>query len=223
MLEDGIHSLAYGHKDVQQTLEADHHPPGVFDKILTIKEAKRLGLLWERRPRLLRELGYDPAIQQEETEEDAIDAGDAIRGRVAELVNQVPNQPYQFLPNEDREQDPPSSPTTTRKKDHHQPKYRRLQLAADCDQEEAHEVDTSFESSDEEEASAPINSSRRNDGSSRKRKAPRLVDEFFEEEAAEDETQSNSEEEQAETNLESRMDQSLDDSFLGEDEEFESD
>ena len=97
MLEDGIHSLAYGHKAVQQTLEADHNPPGVFDKILTIKEAKRLGLLWERRPRLLRELGYDPAIQQEETEEEAIDAGDAIRGRVADLVNQVPIQPYQFV------------------------------------------------------------------------------------------------------------------------------
>ena len=75
MLEDGIHSLTYGHKDDQQRLEADHNTPGIFDKILTIKEAKRLGLLWERRPRLVRELGYDPAIQQEETEEDAIDAG----------------------------------------------------------------------------------------------------------------------------------------------------
>ena len=223
MLEDGIHSLAYGHKDVQQTLEADHNPPGVFDKILTSKEAKRLGLFWERRPRLLRELGYGPAIQQEETDEDAIDAGDAIRGRVAARVNQVPNQPFQFLPNEDRQHDPPSSPSTTRKKDHHQPKYRRLQLAADSEQEESHQVDTSFESSEEEQASALINSSRRNESSSRKRKGHRLVDEFFEEEAAEDETQSNSEEEQSERNLDSRMDQSLDDSFLGEDEEFESD
>ncbi len=223
MLEDGIHSLAYGHKDVQQTLDADHNPPGVFDKILTIKEAKRLGLLWERRPRLVRELGYDPAIQQEESEEDAIDAGDAIRGRVADLVNQVPNQTYHFLQNEYRQQDPASSATTTRKKYPHQPKYRRLQLAADSEQEESHQVDTSFESSEEEEASALLKSSRRNESSSRKRKGHRLLDEFFEEEAAEDETQSNSEEEQSEINLDSRMEQSLDDSFLVADDDFESD
>ena len=171
----------------------------------------------------MRELGYDPAIQQEETEEDAIDAGDAIRGRVADLVNQIPNQPYQFLPNEDRQHDRPCSTTATRKKDPHQPKYRRLQLAADSDKEESQQLDTFFESRKGEEASALNKSSRRNEGSSRKRKGPRLVDEFFEEEAAEDETQSNSEEEQSETNLDSRMDQSLDDSFLVEDGEFESD
>ena len=71
LLPDGIHTLAYGHKDVQQTLEADHDPPSFDGQVIPRKEATRLGLHWQRRWRCVLELRYDPAIQGEETEEDA--------------------------------------------------------------------------------------------------------------------------------------------------------
>ena len=74
MLPDGIHTLAYGHKDVQQTLEADHDPPSFDDQIIQRKEATRLGLHWQRRWRCVLELGCDPAIPVEEPEEEAIAA-----------------------------------------------------------------------------------------------------------------------------------------------------
>ena len=68
MLPDGIHTQAYGHKDVQQTLEADHDPPSFDDQVIPSKEATRLAIHWQRRRRCLLEIGYDPAIHEEETE-----------------------------------------------------------------------------------------------------------------------------------------------------------
>ena len=102
MLEDDIRTLAYGHKDVAQRLEADHDPPSVFDQFIPSKEAKRLGMHWQRRARCVKEIGYDPALQVEDTEEDASAARDTMRERVADMINQIPDPEYQFMPQDDR-------------------------------------------------------------------------------------------------------------------------
>ena len=124
MLPDGIHTLAYGHKDVQQTLEADHDPPSFDDQIIPMKEATRLGLRWQRRRRCVLELCYDPAIQVEETEEDARAARTTLRGRVADLINQIPNHKYRFLPNENQK----TSSEDARERSRPATKFRRIQF-----------------------------------------------------------------------------------------------
>ncbi len=69
-----------------------------------------------------------------------------MRGRVADLINQIPNHKDQFLPNERRQ------PAT---------KYRRVQLGADSDTEEQRTQASSSASSDEEETSERTSSSRK--------------------------------------------------------------
>ena len=157
MLPDGIHTLAYGHKDVQQTLEADHDPPSFDDQVIPRKEATRLGLHWQRRHRLVLELRFDPTAQVEETEEDARAARKKMRGRVADLINQIPNQKYQFLPNENEKT------ISANAKERRRPatKYRRVQLGADSDTEEQLTQASSSASSDEEEITERSCSSRK--------------------------------------------------------------
>ena len=146
MLRDGIHTLAYGHKDVQQTLEADHDPPSFDDQVIQRKEATRLGLHWQRRWRWVLELGYDPAIQGEETEEDATAARKTMRGRVADLINHIPDHKYKFLPNENQK----AISADARESREPAKKYRRVQLGADSDMEEQLTKASSSDSSDEE-------------------------------------------------------------------------
>ena len=157
MLPDGIHTLAYGHKDVQQTLEADHDPPSFDDQVIPRKEATRLGLHWQRRGRCVRELGYDPAIQVEETEEDATAARAKMRERVADLINQIPGYKYHFLPNENQKE----ISADARERREPAKKYRRVQLGADSDMEEQLTQASSSASSDEEEITERTISSRK--------------------------------------------------------------
>ncbi len=190
MLEDGIHTLAYGHKDVEQTLEADHDPPTVFDQVLPSKESKRVGLLWERRRRCVIEVGYDPAIQVEESEEDSTAARHTMRARVAGLVNQIPDHEYQFLPNEDQTRKANSS--KARQRTRPGKKYRRVQLGAGSDVEDEFTQESSLPSSDEEETADRTTLSPNKCGSSRKRRDREQAAAFFDEEAEEDGSASDS-------------------------------
>ena len=142
---------------MQQTLEADHDPPSFDDQVIPRKEATRLGLHWQRRHRCVLELGYDPAIQVEETEEDARAARTTMRGRVADLINQIPDHKYQFMPNENEKA------ISANAKERRRPatKYRRVQLGAESDTEDQPTHASSLASSDEEEITERSCSSRK--------------------------------------------------------------
>ena len=82
-----------------------------------------------------------------------------MRGRVADLINQIPDHKYGFLPNEDRT--PKSITANARKGPGPSNKYRRVQVASDSDTEEQLSPPSSLDSTDEEETSERSSSSRK--------------------------------------------------------------
>jgi len=102
LLDDGFNTLAYGHKDITERVIQDHiRNPGA-DLVLANKEARELGLVWGRRKGALKRLGYDPAVRNEESDDDALQAGRDMRARMTQMLNRVDEVPDRLLPQEDR-------------------------------------------------------------------------------------------------------------------------
>ncbi len=102
LLEDGINSLAYGHKDITgEVEEVQINNPGA-DQILSDIEARRMGLLWSRRRGAINHIGFDPSEIREESENHAIAAGRDMRSRLRALMSVVPDEPDRLIPQEDR-------------------------------------------------------------------------------------------------------------------------
>ena len=102
LLEDGINTLAFGHKDITHDVEeVEITNPGA-DQIMSDKEARRVGLLWSRRPGAVNRIGFDPANEREESDEAALGAGRDMRSHLRALINQVDAVPDRPIPQEDR-------------------------------------------------------------------------------------------------------------------------
>ena len=102
LLDDGINSLAYGHKDITGDVdEVEINNPG-SDQILSDIEARRMGLLWSRRRGAINHIGFDPSEIREESENNAIAAGRDMRSRLRALMSIVPEEPDRLIPQEDR-------------------------------------------------------------------------------------------------------------------------
>ena len=102
LLDDGINSLAYGHKDIRGDVdEVEINNPG-SDQILSYIEARRMGLLCSRRRGAINHIGFHPSEIREESENNAIAAGCDKRSRLRDLMSIVPDEPDRLIPQEDR-------------------------------------------------------------------------------------------------------------------------
>ena len=68
------------------------------EKVITEKEARRVGLLWKRSNTIAKRLGCDPAERVEETEEEALEAGKRMGVGIQNLLSQVPDLPDRYIP-----------------------------------------------------------------------------------------------------------------------------
>ena len=68
------------------------------EKVITEKEARRVGLLWKRSNTIAKRLGYDPAERVEETQEEALEAGKRMGTGIQNLLAQVPDLPDRYIP-----------------------------------------------------------------------------------------------------------------------------
>ena len=75
LLEDGIHTLAIGHKDVTSHVEPDQIENPGGDAVYKEKEARKMGLLWSRRKGADKRAGFIRTEIPEENEEEALEAG----------------------------------------------------------------------------------------------------------------------------------------------------
>ena len=132
-----------------------------------------------------------------------------MRKRLADLVNQIPDNEYQFLPNEDRRRTFLSADLTERRGP--AKKYRRVQLGAESEAEEEVTQDTSLESSDDDEKGKITKPPQNSAVSGRKRLARSQAAGYFDEEAEEEATVSDSD---------SEIDTPSDASFVAPDELF---
>ena len=66
-------------------------------------EARRIGLIWSRRKLAVKHLGYDPAVPQEETDDEAVEAGNLMRARARDRLRQVADPIYRLIPVEEDE------------------------------------------------------------------------------------------------------------------------
>ena len=102
LLEDGINTLAFGHKEITHDVEeVEITNPGA-DQLMSDKEARRVGLLWSRRPGAVNRIGFDPANEGEESDVAALGAGRDMRSHLRAFINQVPDEPDRPIPQEDR-------------------------------------------------------------------------------------------------------------------------
>ena len=139
-MEDCIHTLAIGHHLVTASVEQDRVENPGGDLIFTNAEARRVGLLWSRRRGAEKRAGIDLARLNEETEEEALEAGHQMRAGVHAMVNQIPDLPDRYNPNEqthlrrnqETQQNEEGEPIRT--------KYRRIQMASETDDDEAASV-----------------------------------------------------------------------------------
>ena len=98
ILDDGIFTLAYGHKDIRNRMEINKIDDPAREKVITEKEARRVGLLWKRSNTIAKRLGCDPAERVEETEEEALEAGKRMGVGIQNLLAQVPDLPDRYIP-----------------------------------------------------------------------------------------------------------------------------
>ena len=67
--------------------------------IIAAVELRKKCLRWQRRKGVEKRLGFDPAQQDSEGEEEAVAAGQAMRERQRTLLTQVPELPDRYDPN----------------------------------------------------------------------------------------------------------------------------
>jgi len=68
------------------------------EKVITEKEARRVGLLWKRSNTIANRLGYDQAERVEETDEEAIEARKRMGVDIQNLLAQFPDLPDRYIP-----------------------------------------------------------------------------------------------------------------------------
>ena len=130
---DNIHTLSYGHKDLNVVLEIDEVRDAQRNQIIAAVEARRKGLIWPRRKGVVKRLGFDPAQDVSEGEEEAVAAGREMRARQRARLTQVPDLPDRYDPTTAR---PPCRRTATPDPDAPPPKLRRVQLPSISDDED---------------------------------------------------------------------------------------
>ena len=134
MLEDGIHTLAIGHKDVTANVDEDRIGNPRADEVFPEKIARDMGLFWSRRKGATQRAGVSLTQIHEENDDEAIEAGQAARNHLREMVNQVPDFLDRYNPEAAR---PPtrhreecgSNNSATR------PKRQRIEMATDSEEE----------------------------------------------------------------------------------------
>ena len=139
-MEDCIHTLAIGHHLVTASVEQDRVENPGGDLIFTNAEARRVGLLWSRRRGAQKRAGIDLSRIDEETEEEALAAGREIRAGLRAIVNQIPELPDRYNPNDqpplrrlhESQQNEEGEPIST--------KYRRIEMSAVTDDDETASV-----------------------------------------------------------------------------------
>ena len=105
MLEDGIHTVAIGHKEYTANIEQDRIENPAADEVIMFKDAKHFGRLWRVRNGAYHRLGFDPTQRPEETDEQAQQAGAQMREHVRQMLAPLPDLPDRYNPEEVR---PPS-------------------------------------------------------------------------------------------------------------------
>ena len=93
--------------------------------IIAAVELRKTGLRWQRRKGVEKRLGFDPVQDDSEGEEEAIDAGRAMRVRQRALLTQVPDLPDRYDPTSVR---PPSRRSATPDPDAPPTKRNRIRL-----------------------------------------------------------------------------------------------
>ena len=98
--------------------------------VIAAVELRKKGLRWQRRKGVEKRLGFDPAQQDSEGEEEAVAAGRAMRERQRALLTQVPELPDRYDPTSVRPPSRRSDPDAPPKK------RRRVRLATTSDAED---------------------------------------------------------------------------------------
>ena len=101
--------------------------------VIAAVEARRTGLIWQRRKGVEKRLGFDPAQVEPEGEEEALAAGRAMRDRQRALLSQVPDLPDRYDPTSAR---PPSRRSATPDPDAPPAKLQRVRLPSISDDED---------------------------------------------------------------------------------------
>jgi hypothetical protein len=96
--------------------------------VIAAVELRGRGLRWQRRKGVAKRLGFDPAQQDSEGEEEAVAAGRAMRERQRARFEQVPDLPDRYDPTEARPPSRRSDPNDTRAK------LRRVRLPSNSEE-----------------------------------------------------------------------------------------
>ena len=96
--------------------------------VIAAVELRKTGLRWQRRKGVEKMLGFDPAQDDSEGEEEAVAAGRAMRVRERALLTQVPELPDKYDPTSVRASSPQSQDLPA--------KRRRVHLASTSDAED---------------------------------------------------------------------------------------
>ena len=134
-MADGVHTLAIGHTQVTAAVQQDRIENPGGDAIYTEAEARKKGLLWSRRKGAEKRADLILTPIEEETEEDAVEAGRQMRANIIDTLRQLPDLPDRYNPEDARpprrRHSPSRDENTTRTK------FRRVQLASENGEEEA--------------------------------------------------------------------------------------
>ena len=135
-MDDGVHTLAIGHHQVTASVEHDRVENPGGDLIIRNSEARRVGLLWSRRRGAEKRAGIDLSDILEETEDEAMAAGRQMRTRLGALLNQIPDLPDRYNPNDQVSlrqsgHSPENEVGAASKR-----KYRRIEMAVETDEED---------------------------------------------------------------------------------------
>ena len=98
LLEDGIHTLAIGHKDVTAEVQEDRIENPHADDVFPERKAREMGLFWSRRKGAQKRAGIDLTARREENEDVAIAAGQASRAHLRQMLDHVPDFPDRYNP-----------------------------------------------------------------------------------------------------------------------------
>ncbi len=143
-MDDGIHTLAINHHQVTAIVEHDRVENPGGDLIIRNSEARRVGLLWSRRRGAEKRAGIDLSDIREETEDEAMAAGRQMRTRLGALLNQIPDLPERYNPND---QAPLGQSGNSPQNEVDAPskrKYRRIEMAIETDEEEDAQSELTF-------------------------------------------------------------------------------
>ncbi len=101
--------------------------------VIAAVEARRTCLIWHRRKGVEKRLGFDPAQDEPEGEEEAVAAGIEMRARQRALLAEVPDLPDRYDPTAVR---PPSRRSATPEPDAPPAKLQRVRLPSISDDED---------------------------------------------------------------------------------------